>query len=78
MARLRAPDGHQVELWVDDSHRYLLVYSDDYAQGRPARGGIAIEPVTSAPHAFNSGDGLIVLEPGRSYTGFWGLRTNSL
>ncbi|GAA3669400.1 aldose 1-epimerase family protein [Lentzea roselyniae] len=78
VASLTGPDGRQVELWVDDSHRYLLIYTDEYPAGRPPRTGIAIEPVTAAPNAFNSGDGLIVLEPGKSYTGFWGVRTNLL
>ena len=33
------------------------------------RGGVAIEPMTCAPDAFNSGDGLVVLEPGASFAG---------
>ncbi|MET9633755.1 aldose 1-epimerase family protein [Lentzea sp. NPDC006480] len=78
VAALTSPEGHTIELWVDDSHKFLLVYTDEYPEGRPPRTGIAIEPVTSAPNAFNSGDGLIVLEPGKSYTGFWGVRTNLL
>jgi aldose 1-epimerase len=34
---------------------------------------VAIEPMTCAPDAFNSGDGLLVLEPGASFTGRCGL-----
>ncbi|MCW2594427.1 MAG: Aldose 1-epimerase, partial [Jatrophihabitans sp.] len=35
--------------------------------------GIAIEPMTCAPNAFNSGAGLIVLEPGGAWAGSWGI-----
>jgi aldose 1-epimerase len=38
-----------------------------------ARGGIAVEPMTCAPDAFNSGSGLLVLEAGESFTGSWTL-----
>ena len=37
---------------------------------------IAVEPMTCGPDAFNEGpthDGLIVLGPGESYTGRWGI-----
>jgi aldose 1-epimerase len=34
---------------------------------------VAIEPMTCAPDALNSGDGLVVLEPGASFTGRCGL-----
>jgi aldose 1-epimerase len=78
LAEVEAPDGHRVQLWADENHKFLAVYSDDWAEGRPARGGVAIEPVTSAGNAFNSGDGLIVLQPGQAYRGSWGLRSNLL
>lgn len=64
-----------IQVWVDHTHKFLQVYTDDGAPGRPARAGISIEPMTSAPNAFNSGDGLITLEPGQAYRGSWGLRT---
>ena len=30
--------------------------------------------MTCAPDAFNSGDGLIILEPGVTWTGSWGIQ----
>ncbi len=30
--------------------------------------------MTAAPNAFNSGDGLIVLDPGQTHRSSWGLR----
>ena len=35
--------------------------------------GIAVEPMTCPADAFNSGSGLIVLEPGQQWSGQWGL-----
>jgi aldose 1-epimerase len=42
-------------------------------EGRRRR-GLGIEPMTAAPDAFNSGDGLVVLEPGEVHTARWELR----
>jgi aldose 1-epimerase len=38
-----------------------------------ARHSLAVEPMTCAPNAFRSGEGLIRLEPGRSHEGSWGI-----
>jgi aldose 1-epimerase len=38
-----------------------------------ARHSLAVEPMTCAPNAFRSGEGLIRLEPGRSHGGSWGI-----
>jgi aldose 1-epimerase len=59
------------QLWFDASFGYLQVFTvDDLAHGVPA---IAIEPMTCPADAFNTGTGLIVLEPGASWTGSWGI-----
>ncbi|MDI5975462.1 aldose 1-epimerase family protein [Amycolatopsis magusensis] len=72
--RLTAPSGRTVTVWADAGHRYLQVYTDDVpGTGRPARRGITVEPMTCAPNAFNTGDGLLTLAPGESFTGSWGL-----
>jgi aldose 1-epimerase len=62
-------------VWLDEGFRFVHVYTAD-AVDDPARlrGGIAIEPITCAPDAFNSGAGLDVLEPGASVTARCGLR----
>jgi aldose 1-epimerase len=72
-ATVETHGGHQIQVWVDDAHTFLQVYTDDGAPGRPARAGISVEPMTAAPNAFNSGDGLIVLAPGRMHRSSWGL-----
>jgi aldose 1-epimerase len=74
VVRLAGPEA-TVELWVDETLPYLQVYTDDgAAPDRPPRGGITVEPMTCAPNAFNTGDGLIVLQPNQTYRGQWGLR----
>jgi aldose 1-epimerase len=65
--------GRRVSLWVDEAYAYLMVFTGD-TLSRQARAAVAIEPMTGAPDAFNSGDGLITLEPGQSFTGSWGIQ----
>jgi aldose 1-epimerase len=70
-----APDeARRLTLWMDASYRFVMVYTGDtIPQADRRRRGLAIEPMTCAPNAFRSGDGLIVLEPGQSTTGSWGI-----
>jgi len=59
------------ELWFDDAFRYVQLFTGDHpAVGRH---GLAVEPMTCPPDAFRSGEGLIVLEPGASFRGCWGI-----
>jgi len=63
-----------VELWVDGSYPYLEIFTGDtLPQQDRRRTGLGVEPMTCAPDAFNSGEGLITLEPGQSHTGEWGI-----
>lgn len=73
-ARLTAPDGSCVELWVGEGYPYLEVYTGDgLAPGRQ-RTGLALEPMTAPPDAFRSGEALLRLEPGGSHRAVWGAR----
>jgi aldose 1-epimerase len=75
-ARVRlAGPARAIELWLDERFRFVHVYTADAVDDPArARAGIAIEPITCAPDAFNSGAGLEVLEPGASITARCGLR----
>ena len=76
---LRDPaTGDTVALWCDATYPYLMVFTGD-ALPEPdrRRTGLAVEPMTCAPDAFRSGDGLSVLEPGASASGTWGIRAGS-
>ncbi|HEY6471150.1 MAG TPA: aldose 1-epimerase family protein [Candidatus Dormibacteraeota bacterium] len=72
---LTAPDGDRaVTVWMDATHRFAMVYSGDtLADTARRRHGIAIEPMTCAPDAFNSGLGLITLQAGETHVSTWGI-----
>ena len=70
VAELRTPDGG-ARLWFDETFRFLQVFTRDALT--PDRPAVAIEPMTCAPNAFNTGAGLIVLDPGGTWTGSWGI-----
>ena len=60
-------------VWFDETFGYLQVFTVDELPGSGLP-GVAVEPMTCAPDAFNSGSGLIVLEPGGTWTGTWGIQ----
>ena len=70
--RARVELGGRAALWVDESYPYVMVFTGD-ALPDVARRSVAVEPMTCAPNAFRSGDGLIRLEPGQSHSGSWGI-----
>lgn len=69
------PGDHDVELLLDSAYGYLQVYTDDAPDAHQPRSGVTVEPVSCAPDAFNSGDGLTVLAPGQQWQGTWRLQT---
>ena len=73
-ARLTAPDGSRVELWVDEHYPIIEIYTGDTLSPSRRRQGLGTEPMTCPPNAFQSGRGLIRLEPGQSLTTTWGVR----
>ena len=62
----------ETTLWADERYPYLMIFTGD---GLPdvQRRSLAVEPMTCAPNAFVSGDGLVRLEPGESHAGAWGI-----
>jgi aldose 1-epimerase len=72
-ARLRAPEGTGVELWVDEHHDWLMLYTADDVPAT-ARHSLAVEPMTAPPDAFNSGMDVVRLEPGARFGASWGIR----
>jgi aldose 1-epimerase len=72
---LAAPDDSiVVSVWLDAAYPYLMLFTGDSLPD-PARRrrSLGVEPMTCAPNAFRSGEGLLVLEPGQSFTGSWGV-----
>jgi aldose 1-epimerase len=74
-ARLVPPSGPPVTLWMDGAWGFLQAYTAD-ADPDPGRRrrSVALEPMTCAPDAFASGDGLVVLEPGAAFRGRFGFK----
>lgn len=74
LARVELSDGsgrRAVTLWVDASYPYLMVFTGDLPE--VGRRGLAVEPMTCPPNAFRSGEALVVLEPGATWSGAWGI-----
>jgi aldose 1-epimerase len=72
--RLAAPGGSAVTVWMDETWRYVQVFTGDSLGPQERRRSIAVEPLTCPANAFNSGDGLRVLEPAESFGGTWGIQ----
>jgi len=62
--------GH-ASLWQDEAYPYVMVFTGDLPD--VGRHGLAVEPMTCPPNAFRTGEALIRLEPGSSYTSSWGI-----
>ncbi len=60
-------------LWADSSFGYLMVFTGDILPAERRRRGVAIEPITCPPDAFNSQVGVVVLEPESTTTAEWGI-----
>jgi aldose 1-epimerase len=68
-----------VTVWGDDSLDWVQVFT---AKGRDTGvdgvRGIAVEPMSCPADAFNSGDGLVILDPGQSWSAQWGIEPAAL
>ena len=63
-----------VELWVDEGYPYLEIFTGDTLPEQDRRRtGLGVEPMTSAPDAFNSGEGLVRLGPDMIHSASWGI-----
>jgi aldose 1-epimerase len=69
-AEVRTASGG-ARVWCDEAFGHLQAFTLDAFPGGGS--GLALEPMTCAPDAFNSGAGLITLEPGASWAGSWGI-----
>ncbi|HEY5186891.1 MAG TPA: aldose 1-epimerase family protein [Actinomycetes bacterium] len=75
-ARLFGPSGDGVEIWADGAFGYWQVFTADSLPESSGhrRAAVAIEPMTCPADAFNSGEGLVTLDPGARWEGTWGIR----
>lgn len=69
---LRTPSGEGVAMtWDPAQLPWVQVHTADRPEPELNRSGLAVEPMTCPPDAFNSGNDLIVLEPGASFASSW-------
>jgi aldose 1-epimerase len=72
---VRLSHGDRVrEVWADDSFAWWQVFSGDTLHGERVRRSVAVEPMTCPPDAFRSHRDVVVIEPGESWHGSWGIR----
>ncbi len=57
----------------DRSFPWLQVYTGDKPAPLPSRVGLAVEPMSCPPDAFNSGQDLVRLEPGAVHEAPWSI-----
>jgi aldose 1-epimerase len=70
------PGGWRVEVgetavWADAAWPWRQVFTGDLPD--VGRRGLAVEPMSCPPQAFRTGEGVIRLEPGDSWSGEWGI-----
>lgn len=66
--------GGAVSLWLGEAYRYLELFTgDSLPDPTHRRRGLGVEPMTCAPNAYRSGDGLTVLAPGAEHVAEWGI-----
>jgi aldose 1-epimerase len=68
-----ADDNRSVTLWMGEPFGYVMVYSGDTLAAARRRQGLAVEPMSCAPDAFRSGEGLVRLEPHEQHLAKWGI-----
>jgi aldose 1-epimerase len=71
---LTTADAHGVQVWADGGFNWWQVFTGDTLAPDRYRRAVAIEPMTCPPDAFRSGRDVIVIEPGATWRGTWGIR----
>ena len=73
--RLTAPGGAAVELWGGEDFTFAQVFTtEQYVSPSGTIDAVAIEPMTCAPDALNSGRGIRMLGPDEQWVASWGIR----
>jgi aldose 1-epimerase len=70
---LSTADGRGVALWRDAAFGWVQVFTSDALAPPRRRASVAVEPMTCPADAFNSGEDLLVLAPGETWRGSWGI-----
>lgn len=68
MLTLHDPSGVGVGMAWDDACPWVQLHTADRPSPKENRAGLAVEPMTCPPDAFNSGQDLVPLSPGEQHT----------
>jgi aldose 1-epimerase len=68
-----ADQRRRITLWLNESYRYVQIFTGDTLPQAERRLGVAIEPMTCPANAFATGEALRVLDPGESWHCEWGI-----
>jgi aldose 1-epimerase len=71
---LSTVDGEGLRIWADAAFGWWQVFTCDTLPGERRRRSVAVEPMTCPPDAFRSGRDLVILSPGETWHGSWGIR----
>jgi aldose 1-epimerase len=73
--RFTAPDGCTTELWQDSSFPYVQVFTPrNFPRGGVTGLAVAAEPMTAPANALATGEGLVWLDEGDTWSARWGIR----
>jgi aldose 1-epimerase len=62
-------------VWLDEGYPFVELFSGDtLPDATRHRRSLGVEPMSAAPNAFQTGDGLRVLQPEESWTTNWGMQ----
>jgi aldose 1-epimerase len=73
--RMDAPWRMEVDdlvVWADEAWKHVQLFTGDPLPDIDRR-ALAVEPMTCPPNAFRTGEDVIRLEPGETFTGSWGI-----
>ncbi|MGH2442435.1 MAG: aldose 1-epimerase family protein [Chloroflexota bacterium] len=71
---LESDEGPRVTVWMDGSFPHVTVYTGETVLPESRRRhGLAVEPMSCPPNAFQSGEDLVVLQSGQTWRGSWGV-----
>jgi aldose 1-epimerase len=73
---LTATDGRGFDVWQDENFKHTVIFTPDFYfanVGDAKRYACAIEPQTSGPNSFNSGEDLLWLKQGHRFSATWGV-----
>ena len=73
--KLLTASGSGLEVWQEDVFKHTVIYTpDEFPTASGSIAAIAIEPSSSEVNAFNTKQDLLVLSPGETRSGSWGIR----